>query len=175
MGMEFQAPAQGYFHYLKEVLGVSSLISAREPEELVHELQDQVTTQTGHLPEKITVPLLVLDAQRNEPHLFSAEVSELWSKMKQAMKLDKDDILELRHLQGDLDSVLVKLQEAYAPRVVLLLQEEPRRGVSRTLGQSQIIESFHPSLLLEQTQLKKMAWEDLQLVMHRLSESKSEN
>lgn len=159
-------PVRDYLSYVQNVLGVNQLIQPvpLAPEEAA--LAALARAKDGHPPAHGEYDLLVL--HRGEG-LFAGEASDLWNKMKGAMHLGPRRVLELETDHADTDRVLKSLLEDYPSAVALVLTPEPARSaVFRALGVSKVIESFAPSLLVQNADLKRGAWNDLQLVMKEL-------
>lgn len=155
-----------YLSYVKDVLGVAQVILPvpLAPEEAA--LAELARTKEGPMPLRGEYDVLIL--HRGEG-LFHGESADLWNKMKGAMHLGSRRVLELETDHADTDRVLLKLLEDHPATVSLVLSPEPARSaVFRALGVSKVIESFVPSLLVQNADLKRGAWNDLQLVMKEL-------
>lgn len=159
-----------YFKYVREVLGASQILQPRDLERPETEVGEKAWTRTGHWPPPGEFDILVL--HRGPLSLFEGETSELWEKMKSAMKLESLRWLEVETQQKDLEGTLLELLASYPAKVSLLLQEAPKRTPDlRVLGSSKVLESFAPTMLLEVSDLKKQAWADLQVVMRSFGQN----
>lgn len=157
-------PRAEYFRYVRDVLGVTSFLKAKDMDHPELEVGHRARTQTGHWPAPAPVDLLVI--HQAEQSYFSGEAGDLWAKMRAAMSLGSKRILEVETDQEDVEGVLLDLLNSYPAAVSLILRMDPRRGSDfRVLGSSKVLESFAPTSLVSAPELKKQAWADLQLVM----------
>jgi hypothetical protein len=155
-----------YFSYVKSVLGVKTIQSAR----LRQSLQAEAEIQTD------PCDLLFLNLkQATEQSVFAPEGAELLDKMIQAMRLgDRRHLILECDLTGNTKSTKEILQQ-YTQKVttpfVVLFSTKPAQNGIQNLGTFKFLESYSPSYLLQNPNTKKMAWADLQKVMKSLGVS----
>lgn len=164
------SPAQDYLFYLREVLGVSSVLMPATGEAAREQLPSFFETRSGHWPPPSELELLIVVESAQARELWSGPGEDLWEKMKAAMKLGARRVLELQASGTLQERALAELLAAYPATALLVLRPRPQRtsGVERTLATARVVESFAPSTLVAQPDLKREAWSDLQLVMRHL-------
>jgi hypothetical protein len=156
-----------YISYVSDVLGAPKIFLPADETQTLEELEAWAHTRTGHWPEAGEIDLLILHLGRGI--LFHGESAELWEKMKSAMHLGSRRVLEIEASGDEADSILLKAFENYPASVALVLSATPsRESAMRTLGTSQVLQSFSPSTLIQSPDLKRTAWGDLQHVMRAL-------
>lgn len=164
-----------YIKYLRDVLGVGSVIWPADREQRTEDVNIFVHTRTGHFPQQTAFDLIVVDTSTTGG-FFKDGISELWEKMKSAMHLGDRQVLELESSVTDVDSLALRLAELYSAQVLLVLSDTPnRQSEFRTLGPFRLLETFSPQRLLQESGLKKITWQDLQNVMSVLGISVAKN
>ena len=161
--MKVEESVTNYFSYVRNVLGIRSIQSARIRETL------------NEVPMAESCDLLFLVMKRpQEASSLSGEPYELLEKMVQAMRLtNKTYVLEEYELpNGEAASIPVILQQfasrVVAPFVVVFSTKPANNGLVQNLGTQKYLETFSPLYLSQNTNAKKVAWADLQKVMKEI-------
>jgi hypothetical protein len=151
-----------YFSYVKNVLGVRTVQSAKMRENLV-------------AAEPETCDLLFLNVKSfQDTSVFSPQAKDLLDKMIQAMRLGAKSFQVREHdLQKDgalAGNALIQhvSQSVHAPFIVLFNAKPTQNGLIQNLGTLKYLETFSPAYLLQNANAKKVAWADLQKVMKEL-------
>lgn len=157
-----------YFSYVKNVLGVKTIQSARLRQGLSTELQTEL--EVNHCD------LLFLNLkQASAPSIFAPESAELLAKMIQAMRLGERRHLILEYdLSGNTKSttqIIQQFTQKVTTPFVVLFSTKPAQNKIQNIGKIHFLESYSPSYLLQNPQAKKVAWADLQRVMKELGVS----
>lgn len=120
----------------------------------------------------ITASIMIVDS---EGTFYVGKAGELLKKILNAMNLDPGEIIicdtaNLAALQDKIAAaapkVVITLGEAASQ--LLLQSEQPFEKIRsrfHSLGNIRIMPTFHPSLLLQQPNLKRQVWEDMKKVM----------
>ena len=142
-----------YLHYMQQVLGIREVL-------LSTPLIDNEASE--RLPMSTTPQRKVLFIDK---HTWSPAAHELFSKMREAMKLSTDEIKILFSQETALaDIQLQGLQSqeivSFDPEVSQALQPDFKTQLTTTIG---------PEVLVKDAGKKKITWNDLQSVMKRLS------
>lgn len=168
--MAAEEPVTNYFSYVKNVLGVKTLQSAR----LRQSLQALDATSEAGAVEACDLLFLNLK-QKSEPSVFTSENTELLDKMIQAMRLGERRYLILEcELSGNslaTSQILKEYSQKVKTPFAVVFTSKPQNHQIQNLGTLQFLESFGPAYLLQNPQFKKMAWMDLQKVMKELGVS----
>lgn len=159
--MAAEESVTNYFSYVKNVLGVKTLQSARIRQSLQEEVQAD------------SCDLLFLNLkQAADPSVFNKESAELLDKMIQAMRLGDRRHLILEHDLTAAPLSVNQILQQYIGKVrtpfVVVFSTKPANNNIQNLGTVKFIESFGPSYLLQNPNTKKLAWADLQKVMKEL-------
>lgn len=159
--MAAEESVTNYFSYVKNVLGVKTLQSARIRQSLQEEVQAD------------SCDLLFLNLkQAADPSVFNKESAELLDKMIQAMRLGDRRHLILEHDLTAAPLSVNQILQQYTGKVrtpfVVVFSTKPANNNIQNLGTVKFIESFGPSYLLQNPNTKKLAWADLQKVMKEL-------
>lgn len=144
-----------YLHYLKDVLGIQSvIISAKDADIHRHQVVDVLFVN------------VITDYRES---LKNHDVAELFEKMRAAMKLDSFRAVCVDYTPKDSNSIYSDINQAYDARFVVVMKNEPlKSGELRIRGPSIWMETFNPFYLLENQGTKKLVWNDLQKIMKRL-------
>lgn len=159
--MSAEESVTNYFSYVKNVLGVKTLQSARIRQSL----------QEAHEP--VFCDLLFLSLkQAQDQSVFAPEAKELLDKMIQAMRLgSRHHLIQEIDFTGTTQSSQRLLQQ-YLQNVktpfVVLFSAKPVANTIQNLGTTKFIESYSPAYLLQNPNAKKVAWNDLQKVMKEI-------
>ncbi|HEY8269583.1 MAG TPA: hypothetical protein VIG33_01740 [Pseudobdellovibrionaceae bacterium] len=153
-----------YFSYVKNVLGVKTIQSARIRQNLAN-VQTEIQADKCDL-------LFLNFKQASDQSIFAPECAELLDKMIQAMRLGNRRYLILEcDLAGNTKSTTQILQQ-YTQKIttpfVMLFSSKPTQNSIQNLGNINFLESYSPSYLLQYPSAKKMAWADLQKVMKEI-------
>lgn len=163
--MSVEESITNYFSYVKNVLGVKTIQSAR--------LRQNLATPQSDLQGESSIDscdLLFLNfKQAADQSIFAPECAELLNKMIQAMRLGQRRYLILEcDLAGNTKSTMQILQQ-YTQKVstpfVVLFSSKPTEKSIQNLGKVSFLESYSPAYLLQYPSAKKVAWADLQKVM----------
>jgi len=159
--MAAEETVTNYFSYVKNVLGVKTLQSAR---------LRQGWKEHGS-PEPWDVLFLNLK-QAAEASVFAPESQELLSKMIQAMRLGER---RYKVLEWDwagpsqaLTPILHETLKKISTPFVVVFSANPANHHLQNLGPVKFLETFNPPSLLNSPNAKKIAWADLQKVMKEL-------
>lgn len=163
--MAAEESVTNYFSYVKNVLGVKTIQSARLRQSLLED-------QTAEIPTAHCDLLFLNLKPAADASVFAPESAELLDKMIQAMRLGHRQYLILEcDLTGTTQSLTQILQQ-YTHKVttpfVVLFNSKPAKNGIQNLGMVKFIESFGPAYLLQNPNTKKLAWADLQKVMKEL-------
>lgn len=162
--MAAEESVTNYFSYVKNVLGVKTLQSAR--------LRQSLQQATEEVPGGAADVLFLHLRQAQEVSVFEPAAADLLAKMIQAMRLGSRTHLVLEcELAGKTQSIQQILQQytekVKTPFVVLFVAKPAKLGV-QNLGSVKYLETYSPSHLLQNPNTKKVAWMDLQKVMKEL-------
>jgi len=154
-----------YFSYVKNVLGVKTIQSARIRQVLLEDQNIEIPTTSCDL-------LFLNLKQAMDQSIFAAESSELLDKMIQAMRLGERRHLilecDLTGAAGSPSQILqTYLQKVTTPFVVLFSSKPLKPGL-QNLGAAKFLETYGPAYLLQNANAKKLVWTDLQKVMKEL-------
>lgn len=165
-----QSPVHDYLFYMREVLGVSSVLLPATAETVREALPELFETRSSHWPPPSEMDLLILVESEVARELWTGEGEELWERMKGAMKLGSRRVLELQASGALSERALADLLAAYPAASVLILRPVPERSPreERFVSTARVVESFAPSTLVARPELKREAWNDLQTVMRHL-------
>lgn len=159
--MAAEESVTNYFSYVKNVLGVKTLQSAR----IRQALQEEIKADSCDL-------LFLNLKQASDPSVFAKENAELLDKMIQAMRLGGRRHLILEHDLAGAPLSLTQILQQYSQKVkttfVVVFSTKPMGNTIQNLGPLKFIESFGPAYLLQNPNTKKLAWADLQKVMKEL-------
>jgi hypothetical protein len=164
-GMAAEESVTNYFSYVKNVLGVKTLQSARIRQSLLENAEVEIPTTTCDL-------LFLNLKQDSDPSIFASESAELLEKMIQAMRLGSRQHLILEaDLMGSTESVGQILQK-YTAKVttlfVVVFSSKPVKPGMQNLGTVKFLETYGPAYLLQNAAAKKLVWTDLQKVMKEI-------
>jgi len=163
--MAADSAVTNYFSYVKNILGVKTIQSARLRQAIQEEQGAEIPTTSCDL-------LFLNLKQANEQSVFDADAAELLDKMIQAMRLSSRQHLILEcDLAGSTQSLSQILQQ-YTQKVttpfVVLFSSKPLKPGLQNLGTTKYIETYGPAYLLQNTNTKKLVWADLQKVMKEM-------
>lgn len=163
--MAAEESVTNYFSYVKNVLGVKSIQSARIRQSLLEDQAFEIPTATCDL-------LFLNLKQANDVSVFDSEATELLAKMIQAMRLGNRQHLILEcDLAGNTQSLNQILQQ-YTQKIttpfVVLFSAKPVKPGLQNLGTVKFLETYGPAYLLQNPNTKKLAWADLQKVMKEI-------
>ena len=150
--MKAEESVTNYFSYVKNVLGVRTIQSAK-----IYEAMNATPT----------VDLLFLNLKdASGPSALSGEARELLDKMIAAMKLGSKsfDVQESNAAHFSRTSI----GELKSPFVILFTDKPEKNGLIQNLGTHKYMETFSPAYLLKNPGAKKVAWGDLQKVMKEI-------
>lgn len=116
-------------------------------------------------------PLAIINfIDKAEDSLFESQVADLFGKMKAALKLPEDKILNLDCVLNERALVVAEFLKIAEVRCVLLFSREPEKlGQMQKLGEAIWVQTFSPAVLLERPDLKKQVWSDMQKLMKELA------
>ena len=159
--MAAEESVTNYFSYVKNVLGVKTLQSAR----IRQSLQEQPAAEACDL-------LFLHLKQAADQSIFAPESKDLLDKMIQAMRLGDRQYLILEcDLTGNtlpLNQILQQYSQKVGTPFMVLFSTKPSNSSIQNLGTMKFLESYSPSYLLQKPNTKKLAWADLQKVMKEL-------
>ncbi|WP_413291124.1 hypothetical protein [Bdellovibrio sp. HCB337] len=159
--MAAEESVTNYFSYVKNVLGVKTLQSAR----IRQSLQEEIKTDSCDL-------LFLNLKQAADLSVFAKESADLLDKMIQAMRLGGRRHLIMEHdltaAPLSLNQILQQYSQKVSTPFVVVFSTKPSSNNLQNLGSMKFIESFGPSYLLQNPNTKKLAWADLQKVMKEL-------
>ncbi|MBS1969539.1 MAG: hypothetical protein JSU04_04505 [Bdellovibrionales bacterium] len=163
--MAAEESVTNYFSYVKNVLGVKTLQSARIRQSLLESVETEIPTTTADL-------LFLNLKQASDQSVFASETSELLDKMIQAMRLGNRQHLILEaDLMGSTETVSQILQK-YTAKVttpfVVVFSSKPVKPGMQNMGTVKFLETYGPSYLLQNANAKKLVWADLQKVMKEI-------
>lgn len=163
--MAAEESVTNYFSYVKNVLGVKTIQSARLRQSLQGAAAEDIPT--------VECGLLFLHLrQAQEASIFETDVAELFTKMVQAMRLGNRSHLilecELAGKPQSVQQILQRYMEKVKTPFVVLLESKPGKNGLQNLGPVKFLETYSPSYLLQNPNTKKLAWADLQKVMKEL-------
>lgn len=163
--MAAEESVTNYFSYVKNVLGVKTIQSARIRQSLLETQETDIPTTSCDL-------LFLSLKQASDQTVFAPETSELLDKMIQAMRLGARQHLILEcDLTGTSESqqqILQKyLQKVTTPFVVVFSSKPVKPGL-QNIGTTKLLETYGPSYLLQNANAKKLVWTDLQKVMKEI-------
>lgn len=177
IAMSADESVTNYFSYVKNVLGIRQIHSARLRQALLESTQEAVDCGLHHrgLPwaqmpaQAMDVVFLHLQASE-DGSVFAADSADLLAKMIQAMRLGgRQSVVVEAPWQEDLNSIILKIAEKSKKAFVVVFSSAPgQNGVVKSLGPNKYLETFGPSYLLKNAAAKKVAWNDLQKVMKEL-------
>ncbi len=142
---------ENYLWYLENVLGLKTLV--------LPEMPSPVETE-AIVEEPVVKPPQVLFI---EERALSAAASELFHKMREAMKLSSEQVTVLFADKASASELQVAVMSAdrvvsFSKNIFQNLQKEPEHKFL----------THSPEELLKRPELKKQAWDDLKLVMKSL-------
>ncbi len=163
--MAAEESVTNYFSYVKNVLGVKTLQSARIRQSLLETAEAEIPTTSSDL-------LFLNLKQESDQSVFAPESSELLDKMIQAMRLGNHQHLILEaDWMGSTETVRQVLQK-YTAKVtvpwVVVFSSKPAKPGLQNLGTVKFLETYGPSYLLQNTNAKRLVWADLQKVMKEM-------
>lgn len=163
--MAAEESVTNYFSYVKNVLGVKTIQSARIRQSLLED-------QTIEIPTTQCDLLFLNLKQASDASVFAADAAELLDKMIQAMRLGgrRHLILEC-DLAGSSETqqqILQKYLQKVTTPFVVLFSSKPLKPGLQNLGTSKFLETYGPSYLLQNANAKKLVWTDLQKVMKEI-------
>jgi hypothetical protein len=159
--MAAEESVTNYFSYVKNVLGVKTLQSAR----IRQSLQEHTQIESCDL-------LFLHLKQASDQSVFAPECKDLLDKMIQAMRLGGRQFLILECDLTGSTATRTQILQQYSQKIstpfVVLFSTKPNGNALQNLGTMKFIESYSPSYLLQNPNTKKLAWADLQKVMKEL-------
>jgi hypothetical protein len=163
--MAAEESVTNYFSYVKNVLGVKTVQSARIRQSLLEEQGFEIPTTTCDL-------LFLNLKQAGEQGVFDAETSGLLEKMIQAMRLGSRQHLILECDLTSTTESLIQILQKYTQKVttpfVVIFSSKPAKPGMQNLGAIRFLETYGPSYLLQNANAKKLVWTDLQKVMKEI-------
>ncbi len=161
-----------YVHYLQNVLGLKAVIMPEQELATGIATPAQFISQQGPFaPSELKhfeVIFLNILTQAKES-LFDSEVSNLFSKMRQAMKLANLQVLELDCTVDNRSLLPSELAKICESKIVVVFSSFPKDiGEMIFKGPGKWLETYSPAYLLEDPTAKKVVWNDLQKVMKEL-------
>lgn len=173
---EFVRIIRDFAHYLslQKQSGNPGFDISEKSEQLINSWGSK--SRTSSLPSSErpgTADVFIIDS---ETTFFNGESGELLKKIIAAMNLSLDSVFICS--ADDLKSIDAKIS-AVSPKVIITLGEkagqsllgvqyplEQYRGKFHDYKGVKVMPTFHPSLLLKQSQLKRQVWEDMKQVMN---------
>lgn len=173
---EFVRIIRDFAHYLslQKQSGNPGFDISEKSEQLINSWGSK--SRTSSLPSSErpgTADVFIIDS---ETTFFNGESGELLKKIITAMNLSLDSVFICS--ADDLKSIDAKIS-AVSPKVIITLGEkagqsllgvqyplEQYRGKFHDYKGVKVMPTFHPSLLLKQSQLKRQVWEDMKQVMN---------
>ncbi len=150
--------------YFKDVLGVQYVQQPENPELIEDEIRHHFVTRTGHYPEIQSFDLIVVQVSKKMGSFFSSEVSDLFEKMKTALKISENaSVLEL---ETDSEFKLDDLKKIFQFNWLIVFKENPDSWDCP--AQANILITYSPEILLEKPELKRAAWSQLQKLLGKI-------
>jgi hypothetical protein len=141
-----------WLKYLQETLGVRSV--------LWPEASTALTPASALAPQNKTALVVFVDS-----HPWSRQESELFEKMRAAMKLSRE---QTKLLFTTAEEIPQKSVELLAATCVIFFAPELAAQTGPLDDEVMRMTTFGPRELLANPQLKKQTWDDLQKVMKKL-------
>lgn len=138
-----------YLEYMRKVLGVSEVLLCFPAE----------SPEANSAVISPSIEVLFIDDKK-----WSTAASDLFQKMRDAMKLSPDQIEVLFAESSALSDIQIKSLQAH--QIVSFSQDI--YNALKTEFADQIIQTVGPEILLKDSSQKKQTWGDLQQVMKRL-------
>ena len=180
-----------YVKYLEQVLGVQKIVVDRK-DLLSESVRGEVHSSTSTVSTEFEIPAFFYSAQGpvkagqffqkvrlaiiNEVETLhdsvfqNKEVSDLFLKMKAALKLPDSQVLVLDCVMNDRNLIPAEFLKIAEAQGVLVFSRSPDgSGGIQEIGDAKWVEAFSPSHLLEHPEDKKLAWSKMQLLMKELS------
>lgn len=156
-----------YLKYLQEVLGLQNVMLGEQPSNDSRFYSSQGVFEPT---EKTHFELVFLNiVTQSKESLFRPEVSDLYTKMKTAMKLNNIQTIDLDCTQEDRSRLPAELAQICESRVVVVFSSFPKDlGELIYKGPGKWLETYSPAYLLEDPDAKKVVWNDLKKVMKEL-------
>lgn len=163
-----------YFGYLKDVLGVHSLM-----------LDQPVLQSSGDFrpaffvgpqgdiksPMEKPIRLLVINFMETpKESFFEPEVQELSEKMLAALKLGPQEFFYVDCVMNEKPLIPAEAQKFFKADAVLFFSKEPENiGQIQIKGGFSWLETFSPAYLLKNPDAKRIVWTDMQKILKELN------
>ncbi len=180
-----------YVKYLEQVLGVQKVLVDRK-DLLSDGVRGEGLTVSSALPTDFEIPAFFYSSQGpvkagqffqkvrlaiinevenlNDSVFQNKEVSELFLKMKAALKLPDSQVLVLDCVMNDRNLIPAEFLKIAEAQGVLVFTRSPGSSDSvQEIGDAKWVEAYSPSQLLEHPEDKKSAWSQMQLLMKELN------
>ncbi len=150
-----------YYRYLHETLGIKYLPKNIPIEKTAQ--QSQIIWQHPHFN-----PQVIFFNQDVETEMSELEVSDLFTKITQAMSLDTTKVWYVDSQSRSFMDFLnwLKTQDIVAPLVVMKNDPDIQNFIQNA-GAFNWVECFSLKAMLKQTQLKKPTWQVLKLLLEK--------
>ncbi len=150
-----------FYRYLHETLGIKYLPKVISVEQLAQ--QNQIIWQHPHFD-----PQVIFFNQDAETEISDPAVSDLFSKIKQAMNLDIPKVWYVDSQSRSFMDFLnwLKTQDIVAPLVVMKNDPDIQNFIQNA-GAFNWVECFSLKAMLTQTSLKKPTWQVLKLLLEK--------
>ena len=158
-----------YVEYLRDVLGVQSILLPPNTSETPAQF---ISPQGPFEPSELVHCELVFLNILTQPKesFFNPDVSDLFQKMRGAMKLANLTVLELDCTVEDRSQLPSELAKKVESKIVVVFSSFPKNiGELIFKGPGKWMETYSPAYLLEDPSAKKVVWNDLQKVMRELN------
>lgn len=158
-----------YVNYLRDVLGLQTILLPAQTSDVAAQF---ISQQGPFEPQELVHCELVFLNILTQPKesFFNPEVSELFQKMRAAMKLANLTVLELDCTVEDRSQLPSELAKKVESKVVVVFSSFPKDiGEMIFKGPGKWIETYSPAYLIEDPTAKKVVWNDLKKVMKELN------
>lgn len=181
---------QAYVKYLEQVLGVQKVLVDRK--DLLAEgafadgsshsamgsefeipaffYSSQGPVKTGHFFQKVRLAIINEVDALHDSVFQNKQVSELFVKMKAALKLPESQILVLDCVMNDRNLIPAEFLKIVEAQGVLWFSRSPQApGRVQEIGDAKWVEAYSPSHLIDHPDDKKWVWSQMQLLMKELN------
>jgi hypothetical protein len=159
-----------YLKYLQDVLGLKTVVLPTDslPSEKAKFFKRNGPIDQIHNLQFELVFLNILTQPKES--LFLPATSELFEKIKLAMKLRNIQFAEFDCVVEDRSQIPSEFYKFFSSKVVVLFSSFPQNlGEMRIIGSGLWLETYSPAYLVEDPSAKKVVWSDLQKVMRELN------
>lgn len=149
--------ASNYALYLKQVLGIKSVLISQHTFQSFQSSTDQQLIELQ--------PLNELKVSFIDESPWSSAAFSLFDKMREAMNLKTEEVQVLFLDQTSLPQICTQVLNS---KQIMCFNENVMQQLSQAFSEN-IQKTFSPELLIKKPELKKQAWQDLQDLMKKLN------